>query len=95
MSRRKMMLSLSVSLPQWNPTQGDWSASQKLATNLSLKSVCSEMANSPPEFMEREAARLGNEIEAELRQHSQDPDFWKKFAMTLLQQVKGYDESKR
>ena len=83
-----MTLSLSVNLP-------DWSASQKLTTNLSLKSVCSEMANSPSEFLEREAARLGSEIEAELRQRAQDPDFWKKFAMTLLQQVKGYDESKR
>ncbi len=95
MSRRKMMLNLSVNLPQWNPQAGDWSASQRVSTNLSLKSVCSEMANSPPEFLEREAARLGSEIQAELRRHEQDPDFWKKFAMTLLQQVKGYDESKR
>lgn len=95
MSRRKMTLSLSANLPQWNAQSGDWSASQKLTTNLALKSVCSDMGNCPPEFMEREAARLGNEIEAEIRQMSQDPDFWKKFAMTLLQQVKGYDESKR
>ncbi len=94
MSRRKMMLNLSVNVPQWNSQTNDWGNSQRLSTNLSLKSTCAEMGRCPPEFLEREAARLGNEIEAELRQHQQDPDFWKKFAMTLLQQVKNYDESK-
>ncbi len=95
MSRRSVTLSLTVDLPQWNPQAGDWSASQRLSTNLKTKTVCSEMANCPPEFMEREAVRLGNELEAEMRRNMQDPDFWKKFAMTLLNQVRAYDETKR
>lgn len=87
MSRRDVTVSVSVNVV------GRGGEAQKLTANLKTKAVCSEMAHAPPEFLERESFRLGNQLEQEMRTNEQSPTFWVDFARTLLKQVKAYDES--